>query len=192
MSSGINISQRISNISNQAINEQISKIAERINKIEDNQKKQDELISDLVKKQEESNLSINDNISKIDDKINKIFDIISAKNKNKDGCEQEQKKVHANEDDELFDSAEEEVIYEIPSVKRYKNNMKIPACKKKAKRGPYKKESGPIYYYYSINNKAYKYTRVRKNNDYEEYRCSCISCKPKGKYILSIKNLSMK
>ena len=91
MSSGINISQRISNISNKAINEQISEITKRINKIEDNQKKQDELISDLVKKQEESNLSINNNISKIEDKINTIFDIISEKNINKDGGEQEQK-----------------------------------------------------------------------------------------------------
>ena len=54
--------------------------------------------------------------------------------------------------------------------------MKIPRSKK-AKRGPYKKENGPIYYYYSINNKVYKYTRVRKNNDYEEYRYSCIACK---------------
>ena len=65
--------------------------------------------------------------------------------------------------------------------------MKIPRSKKKPKRGPYKKENGPIYYYYSINNKVYKYTRVRKNNDYEEYRCSCIACKPKGKYICSLK-----
>ena len=89
MSSGINISQRISNMPNKAINEQISKITERINKIQNNQKKQDELISDLVKKQEESNLSIKDNISKVDYKINKIFDIISGKNKNKDGGEQE-------------------------------------------------------------------------------------------------------
>ena len=142
MSSGINISQRISNMSNKAINEQISKITERINKIENNQKKQDELISDLVKKQEESNLSIKDNISKIDDKINKIFDIISGKNKNKDGGEQEQKKVQANEDDELFDNAEEEVIYEIPLVKRNKNNMKIPPSKKKLKEGLIKKKMG--------------------------------------------------
>ena len=50
--------------------------------------------------------------------------------------------MQANEDDELFDSAEEEVIYEIPSVKRNKNNMKIPQSKKKANRGPYKKEKG--------------------------------------------------
>ena len=91
MSSGINISQRISNISNKAINEQISEITKRINKIEDNQKKQDEVINYLVKKQEESNLSINNNISKIEDKINTIFDIISEKNINKDGGEQEQK-----------------------------------------------------------------------------------------------------
>ena len=91
MSSGINISQRISNISNKAINEQISEITKRINKIEDNQKKQDEVINYLVKKHEESNLSINNNISKIEDKINTIFDIISEKNKNKDGGEQEQK-----------------------------------------------------------------------------------------------------
>ena len=97
------------------------------------------------------------------------------------------KKVQANEDDELFDCVEEEVIYDIPSVKRNKNNMTIPRSKKKAKRGPYKKENGPIYYYYSINNKVYKYTRVRKNNDYEEYRCSCIACKSKGKYICSLK-----
>ena len=33
----------------------------------------------------------------------------------------------------------------------------------------------------------YKYTKVRKNSDYEEYRCSCIACKSKGKYIWSLK-----
>ena len=91
MSSGINISQRISNIYNKVNNEQILKITERINIIEVNQKKQNEVINYLVKKQEESNLSINNNISKIEDKINTIFDIISEKNINKDGGEQEQK-----------------------------------------------------------------------------------------------------
>ena len=39
MSSGINISQKISNIYNKANNEQISKITEKINIIEVNQKK---------------------------------------------------------------------------------------------------------------------------------------------------------
>ena len=92
MSFGINISKRISYMSNKAIYEQISKITQRINKIEDNQKKQDELISDLVKKQEESNLRIKDNISKIDDKVNKIFDIISDKHKIKDGLKKNKKK----------------------------------------------------------------------------------------------------
>ena len=61
------------------------------------------------------------------------------------------KKVQANEDDELFDSAEEEVIYDIPSVKRNKNNMTIPRSKKKAKRGPYKKENRPIYLLLLLN-----------------------------------------
>ena len=126
MSSGINISQRISNMPNKAINEQISKINERINNIENYQKKQDELISDLAKKQEESNLSIKDNISKIGDKINKIFDVISGKNKNKGENEKEQKlkKEQANEDDDLFDSDEEEVINEISIVKRKANNIR--------------------------------------------------------------------
>ena len=135
--SGINISQRISNLSNKVINEQISKITERINNIEENKKKQDELISDLAKKQEESNLSIKDNISKIDDKLNKLIDVISGKNIVKDKREQKQENVY--EDDELFVNDEEEVIDEILSAKRKANNIKIPKMKKKGKRGPYRK-----------------------------------------------------
>ena len=136
MSSGINIFQRISNISNKVINEKISKINERINNIENYQKKQDELISDLAKKHEESNLIIKDNISKIGDKIDIIFDVISGKNKNKDKNEQEkeQKKGQENEEEELFDSDEEEVINKIPIVKRKANNIKLPRIKKSQKR----------------------------------------------------------
>ena len=57
---------------------------------------------------------------------------------------------------------------------------------KKAKRGPYNKENGPIYYY-SMNNKVYKYIRVRKYVGYKDYRCSCSACKSKGKYVCSLK-----
>ena len=62
--------------------------------------------------------------------------------------------------------------------KKKLNNKKLPQVQKKAKRGPYNKNNGPIFYYYSINNKVYKYTKVRK---YEDYRCSCTAYKAKGK-----------
>ena len=52
------------------------------------------------------------------------------------------KNVKANEDDELFNSANEEVIYEILSVKRNKNNMKTSQSKKKLKEVLIKKKMG--------------------------------------------------
>ena len=44
-----------------------------------------------------------------------------------------------------------------------------------------------LIYYYSINNKVYKYTRVRKYDDNEDYRCSCTACKAKDNYVSSLK-----
>ena len=70
--------------------------------------------------------------------------------------------------------------------KRKLNDKKLLNIQKKTKRGLYNEEIGPIYYY-SINNKVYKYTRVRKYVDYEDYRCSCSACKAKGKYVCSLK-----
>lgn len=67
------------------------------------------------------------------------------------------------------------------------NDKKLPNRQKKVKRGPFNKENEPIYYYYSINNKVYEYTRVRKYDDYEDYRCSYTAGKAKGKYVCSLK-----
>ena len=47
-----------------------------------------------------------------------------------------------NDDDELFNSANEEVIYEILSVKRNKNNMKTSQSIKKLKEVLIKKKMG--------------------------------------------------
>ena len=48
------------------------------------------------------------------------------------------------------------------------------------KRGAYKK-TNPEYYYYKIDNKTYKYTKINSSNNYYFYKCNNISCGASGK-----------
>ena len=168
------------------MNNQIVSLTERISKLEENQAEQSNQIIDLGKKQENFNTIIDTKISSLNENINKILEKIT-KDQSNNSCSH--KKEEEN-DSISFDSAEEDFEYQLPVKKRKVNNLKLPKLKKKGKRGPYNKESGPIYYYYSIDNNIFKYTRIKKYDDYEDYRCSFTLCKAKGKYVNSLKKFT--
>lgn len=181
--SGIQISHRISN---KSMNSQILSLTERISKLEKKQSEQSNQIIELGQKHENFNAIIDGKINNLNENINKILEKVSKAQVIKVTLQ----KKKEDKEDLSYDSAEEDIEYDIPIKKRKTNNKEIPKLKQKAKRGPYNKESGPIYYYYSINNNIFKYTRIKKYKDYEDYRCSFTACKAKGKYVYSLRKFN--
>ena len=93
--------------------------------------------------------------------------------------------IKKSEENFSYDCEEEDVIYEIPRIKRKVNNIKLLKLKK-GKRSLYNRESGPIYYYYSINNNIYKLTIIKKYSDYEDCRYTYTQCKQKENILILI------
>ena len=120
------------------------------------------LINNLFKKQD--SLECKDN-KPIDNTINQ------TNNDQKDFHLQTNKKPIKRKKD--FD--ESEIGMDKTKETEFKKFKKNPYI-----RGPYKK-TNPEYYYYKIDNKTFKYTKINSSNNYYFYKCSDTSCGASGK-----------
>ena len=111
--SGIQISHRISN---KSMNSQILSLTERISKLEKKQSEQSNQIIELGQKHENFNAIIDGKINNLNENINKILERVSKAQVIKVTLQ----KKKEDKEDLSYDSAEEDIEYDIP-IKKKKN-----------------------------------------------------------------------